>query len=113
MSATRLRFLVQGSQEDPYEVTFVRRGIGNLSAYCTCRAGQVGRYCKHRVRLLIGDTTDLVSDNPDEAELLEPWLRGSDIEDAMDAVREAEAAVKAAKKRLRVARDRVARAMRD
>jgi len=33
-------FLVQGSAAEPYEVVFKLRDDNNLSAYCTCQAGQ-------------------------------------------------------------------------
>lgn len=109
----RLSFLVQGSQDDPYEVTFLRRGPGNLSAYCTCRAGQNGQYCKHRVRLLIGDMTDVVGGDASGAETVASWLVGSDVERAMQEVRHAELEADAAKKRLSAAKRKVARAMMD
>jgi uncharacterized Zn finger protein len=43
-------FLVQGSAEEPYKVTFRKKG-NNLSAYCTCPAGENGQYCKHRIEV--------------------------------------------------------------
>lgn len=116
MAATwtaKLKFLVQGSAPEPYVVTFLRRGPGNLSAYCTCPAGQHGQYCKHRVRLLIGDTTGVVGGDTDEVETVASWLGGSDIEQAMQEVRQAEAKADAAKKRLSAAKKKVARAMMD
>lgn len=47
----QIKFLVIGSSENPYEVNFIRRG-NNLSAHCTCPAGENGQYCKHRFRNL-------------------------------------------------------------
>jgi len=46
-------FSVQGSAPEPYHVLFRRNGA-NLSAYCTCPAGENGMYCKHRIRILQG-----------------------------------------------------------
>ena len=48
-----IRFLVQGSSAEPYEVTFVKRGE-NLSASCTCPDGQNRLSCKHRLNILEG-----------------------------------------------------------
>jgi hypothetical protein len=41
------RFLVQGSAPSPCKVVFVKEDK-NLTATCTCPAGQNGQYCKHR-----------------------------------------------------------------
>lgn len=45
-------FLVQGSAEEPYKVTFKKNG-SNLSAYCTCPAGENCQFCKHRFRMAL------------------------------------------------------------
>jgi uncharacterized Zn finger protein len=55
-------FIVQGSADEPYKVTFRRKG-NNLSAYCTCPAGENGQYCKHRFRILAGCDDGIVSEN--------------------------------------------------
>ena len=53
----RMQFLVQGSSAEPYEVTFVQAGK-ELSASCTCQAGQNGLHCKHRLNILEGSQYD-------------------------------------------------------
>ena len=55
-------FLVQGSAEEPYKVTFRKTG-NNLSAYCTCPAGENGQHSKHRMNILRGITSGIVSGN--------------------------------------------------
>ena len=55
-------FLVQGSAPEPYHVLFRRNGA-NLSAYCTCPAGENGMHCKHRIRILQGLAEGIVSEN--------------------------------------------------
>ncbi len=92
------RFRVEGSEPDPYEVTFVQHSPGNISVYCTCKAGQKGEHCKHRLQLIGADVTDLVSDNVDELDVVLSWISGSDIERALDEISAAERAVDAAKK---------------
>ena len=57
-----LRFKVQGSASDPYDVTFQYHGT-NLSAYCTCPAGVNGQYCKHRFAIMAGEAIGIVSGN--------------------------------------------------
>lgn len=62
-------FLVQGSALEPYKVTFKKVG-GNLSAYCTCPAGENGMYCKHRFNILEGSTKGIVSGNEADVQIV-------------------------------------------
>jgi hypothetical protein len=56
-------FLVQGSAAEPYVISFRRRDAKNISAYCTCPAGESGMSCKHRIRILRGLIEGIVSSN--------------------------------------------------
>lgn len=105
-------FLVQGSAPDPYEVQFFRRGT-NLSAYCTCPAGMVGQYCKHRFAIMGGDTRAVVSGNEHEASDVRSWIPGSDVAVALSALGDAEDHLAEAKQAVSSAKRRVAAAMRD
>lgn len=100
-------FLVQGSAPEPYRVSFRRRDTKNISAYCTCPAGENGMSCKHRVRILRGLPEGVVSKNITDVTIVAGWLAGSDIETALrtinDLGKEAERikrALSAAKKAL-------------
>jgi hypothetical protein len=108
-----VKFRVQGSAEQPYEVHFINHGDGNLSAYCTCPAGENGQYCKHRFSIIDGKTKGIVSDNAEHVAVVVSWIPGSDIEAALRVVREAESEAAAAKKRVSQAKKDLARAMRD
>lgn len=110
--ADELEFLVQGSEPEPYHVVFRRRGR-NLTALCTCKAGMTGIHCKHRLRLLRGDTENLVSDNPDDAQVLTGWLKGTDVEAAIRALSEAEETLEQAKKQVKRAKEKLADALHD
>ena len=105
-------FLVQGSAVEPYKVTFQKNG-NNLSAYCTCPAGENGQYCKHRFRILEGSDERIVSDNKNETALVKSWLAGTDVETALMEVAEREMALEKAKKELSTAKKKLARAMND
>lgn len=105
-------FLVQGSAEEPYKVTFKKNG-SNLSAYCTCPAGENGQYCKHRFRILDGCDEGIVSSNKDEVMIVRSWLRGTDIEAALMAVIDAQKQCEKFKSELSAAKKRLARAFRD
>ena len=92
-----ITFLVQGSAAEPYEVRFVNRGNGNLSAYCNCIAGQNGLYCKHRFGILRGDQKGVVKGKK-YIPTIQEWATGSDIEKAIILSDKAEIKMKAADK---------------
>ncbi len=77
-----ISFKVQGSQPEPYTVTF-NNNDGTITAYCTCPAGEHGTHCKHRVRILGGISKDIVSDNIKEIEVLLSWSSGTALESAV------------------------------
>jgi hypothetical protein len=105
-------FLIQGSAEEPYKVTFQKTG-NNLSAYCTCPAGENGQYCKHRFRILGGSTEGIVSGNSDDVMIVKSWLYGTDVEAALLEVTEKEKLLEKAKKDLSAAKKKLARTMND
>ena len=82
MVGERLRFLVRGSQGDPYTGSFATGADGEVSSACTCMAGRTGRFCKHRVALLDGDVSDLLSDNGQDVARLREQLAGTALERA-------------------------------
>ncbi len=94
-------------------MTFTNKGGGNVSAYCTCPAGQNGMYCKHRFGILSGQSDGIVSGNESDIPSVQAWLPGSDIDRAMDDVRKAEAAADAAKRALTASKKALALAMMD
>lgn len=106
-----IRFLVQGSAEVPYEGTFQKTG-NNLSAYCTCAAGENGQYCKHRFRILAGSTEAIVSENSEQVPTIVAWLPGTDVASAMATVVAAEREFERAKKVVTIAKKDLAKAMR-
>jgi hypothetical protein len=104
-------FRVQGSEAEPYEVVFHKEGT-NLQAYCNCKAGKNGLHCKHRFAILSGDASRVVSANAGEVTVVAGWLKGSDVEAALETVFEMEREMEAAKRRLSAAKKAVAIAMR-
>jgi uncharacterized Zn finger protein len=105
-------FLVQGSAEEPYKVTFKKNG-NNILAYCTCPAGENGQFCKHRFRILDGRDDGIVSDNKDEVMIVKSWLRGTDGEAALHEVVEKERVFEKVKQDLSAAKKKLARIMKD
>jgi len=108
-----LSFEVQGSAAEPYSVVFKKRSETNLSAYCSCPAGENGQYCKHRFNILDGATRGIVSGNLDDLKVVQSWLVGTDLEKALVRMRELEAQADTINKALAAAKKEVAKAMRD
>ena len=105
-----LVFLVKGSSADPYEVTFIKDGT-SLTAICTCPAGTYGNFCKHRISILDGNTQAISSDNADQAATVVGWLAGTDVDEALTEMREAEKVADPDKEALSAAKRKLARAM--
>jgi hypothetical protein len=110
--ADHLEFLVQGSAPEPYRTIIERRG-NNLTATCTCPAGQNGIYCKHRIRILQGITENVVSNNLEEVAVVASWLPGTDVQKAIVEVSEAQQVLTMAEKNLAAAKKRFAQSLRD
>ncbi len=106
---TRYVFLVQGSAAEPYEVT-IQRDNDNLIAYCTCPAGMVGQYCKHRFAILSGDAAKVVK-GAEDVKRAADLLPGTDVAVAWDQVLEAEERLEIAKREAAAAKKRLARVM--
>lgn len=82
-------FLVQGSQPDPYKVTFSKNG-DNLRGLCNCKAATNGMACKHRLDILTGDKKATATLDQENVKLVQKWLKGSDVERCMIELRDAE-----------------------
>jgi DNA polymerase-3 subunit epsilon len=68
-----LRFAVRGSTGKRYEVT-LDDARGGLRLRCTCMAGRYGVACRHVNALVVGDITDLVSENHADVDRLRRLL---------------------------------------
>jgi hypothetical protein len=109
----QISFEVQGSAAEPYGVLFVKRSDNNLSAYCSCPAGENGQYCKHRFNIFDGLTTGIVSNNLDDVKIVQSWLPGTDVERSLIKMRKLEVEADSIKKKLTDAKKEVAKAMHD
>jgi uncharacterized Zn finger protein len=78
-----LRFLVQGSAVEPYQVVFRKNG-NNLTATCSCPAGQIKKHCKHRLNLLLGEPLKIV-ENAENTGQVPIIAKGTDVEDSLNA----------------------------
>ena len=103
-------FLVQGSEALPYQVVFTKNGT-DLKADCSCRAGIHKILCKHRLSLLNGDKSAVVSENGDQVAEVASWLVGTTVGEAISKVVSLEAEKKALEAKIKNAKKLVAKAL--
>lgn len=105
-------FLVAGSSEDPYEVLIRKRG-DNLTARCTCSAAMNLMHCKHRLNILQGNADNVVSANAADVSKIPALVPGTDVEQALAVLANAETEEARAKQAVKAAKRALARAMVD
>jgi uncharacterized Zn finger protein len=108
-----IKFLVQGSEEEPYEVLFDKEG-GRVTATCSCPAGVKGprgQCCRHRIGILRGNTEGIVSANIEDVRIVQDWIAGSDIEIEVRKLAEGESELEQAKKKVAAAKRALAEVM--
>jgi peroxiredoxin len=108
-----IKFLVQGSEKEPYETVFNKEG-DRVTARCSCPAGVKGRmglYCKHRFRILRSDTDGIVSANIEDVKIVQAWIAGSDIEIAVHKLAKGQGELERAKKKIAAAKKALAKVM--
>jgi len=105
-----VKFLVQGSEEEPYVVVFSFDGK-NLKASCSCTAGRAGLACKHRISILGACIDNIVSDNTEAVSEVCSWLPGSEVAVAIESLNIAEAEHERTKRELSAAKKTLAAAM--
>ncbi len=106
----KIHFLYQGSAKEPYEITFSKER-NNFISNCTCPAAQFGSYCKHRINILAGITNGIVSNNSNQVEIVRSWISGTDIENAIIEVFNAEQKLEEAKKEVTASKKRLGKAL--
>lgn len=108
-----LRFQIQGSAADPYDIRIVRRDDGNVSAYCTCPAAENGQHCKHRIGLLTGEPEGIIGNRASDIKAVISWVQGSDIETALQELRNAEEQLESLKSKVSRLKKSLAKSMLD
>lgn len=73
-------FQIQGSSDEPYSVVVSRSEKGQLTAQCSCPAGEFNRFCKHRRQILDGEAAVIISDNVNDIEVIKSWLPNTEVE---------------------------------
>jgi hypothetical protein len=104
METKIIDFLVKGSAEEPYKVTFIEQELHDkqhFAAFCTCKAGQIGQVCKHRMNIFYGDTKNIVEGDLKSVEFLSNWYENSIYKHINDKIKKLEKVVKKAQSNLR------------
>lgn len=99
------------SRDDPYAVSVLLKET-DLSIFCDCPAGEWGKYCKHKMAIVLRDEKVLYDDEQ-TANFAEigKWIAKSDYPKLVSELRESETELEAAKKRVKGMKDQIARAM--
>jgi len=105
-----IKFLVQGSAPEPYELSFTKSG-SVIIALCTCPAARNGQHCKHRLGIFNGSHNGIVSGNENKVALVQSWLPGTNIELLLNQLAEAETNFEKAKKNLASLKKKLAQEM--
>jgi uncharacterized Zn finger protein len=109
----KLKFSVRGSKGDLYTVTATKKdGSDDMQFKCSCLGGDNGRFCKHRMALLLGDITNLASNNIGDVETLREMISGTEIESCVSKVYHLQAQLDQITAQLRRAKDELAIATR-
>lgn len=91
----------KSSSGGTYQVTFAFDGQ-KLSTRCTCKAGIMGALCKHRIALVVGDTTMLAKqDELADLQKVTDWAKQAGILDTCNSLVEAEREVARAQEKVR------------
>ncbi|MCP4481328.1 MAG: hypothetical protein GY817_00665 [bacterium] len=110
-----IKFLVQGSTINQYEVKFIKCSSNILNAYCNCPAAENRLYCKHRLNILSGITDKIISENLSDVEIVQNWLKGTILEFSLNEYKKSEdminKQIKLLKKQLSNYKKNIAKAM--
>ena len=93
---------VQGSSDEPYTVIVVHTS-DTLHMNCSCQAGQLNQICKHRLAILDGDLSAVVS-GADQLNDLPTLLIGTEAHRMHAALRQSERALDQAKRDVTLAK---------
>lgn len=90
-------FRIQGSQEEPYEVA-ISLSEEALKITCTCKAGSVGQFCKHKMSVLNGDTSALAERGKDDIQGIPKLVYNTEAINVIKKIEDAEKDIEALKK---------------
>jgi uncharacterized Zn finger protein len=108
------KILVKSSSRiDPYEV-LVASNEGGLSIYCNCPAGEWGKYCKHKMALVLGDEKILYDNHQiDNFNKVSKLIQESNYPVLIAELQDSEKKLEVAKKTVQSSKDKIAHLMKE
>jgi hypothetical protein len=109
MTADLLFQVRSSSSAEVYDVGATLQPV--LRITCTCAAGAIGGFCKHRTDLLEGDLTNLVTVDEADISILIQAVDGSEIRRAMNDITALDAEIETLKRKLGAVKKQLSRAL--
>lgn len=106
-------FNIQGSSNDPYEVT-VKYSDKKFNIFCDCPAGVLGQNCKHKLQIINGELSKpskVVSGDLDKLDSIPEIVKKFPIMDALSELKNLEAEAENLKKLISSHKKKIARLM--
>ena len=90
-------------------------GIGvSCHGCCDCPAGEWGKYCKHKMAIVLADERILFDEEQkDNFNKVKQWIVESGYPDLVQELRESEKALESAKKNVKNQKEKIARLMKE
>lgn len=104
-------FPIQGSKGNSYKIEFSEED-GLIKVKCSCPAGRFGKFCKHKMRFILGDGYILEDDSQiDALAKIADRIQNSNYFDLIVEHSKAKRAVEEAEANLKKVRGKIAEAM--
>lgn len=101
------------SRDEPYAVVVSSAETG-LSIFCDCPAGEWGKYCKHKMAIVLADERILYDEEQvNNFKKVTEWIAESGYPDLVVELRESEKELEAAKKNVKNQKEKIARLMKE
>lgn len=101
------------SRDEPYAVAVLSKESW-LSIFCDCPAGEWGKYCKHKMAIVLADKKILYDEEQiDNFNKVTEWISVSGYPDLAQELRESERELEAAKKKIKHKKEKIAHLMKE
>lgn len=101
------------SREEPYTVAVSLTNKG-LSLFCNCPAGEWGKYCKHKMAVVLGDTQILYDEEQNENfDKIAKLVSESNYPVLVANLRSFEMELETIKKKIKKMKEQIASSMKD
>lgn len=106
--------ITASTRKRPYRIEVLGQG-DKISVFCDCPAGALGRFCKHKAAVVSGDRSLLATPEEEKEEwtAAQALLANSALPAKLMALRDAEAATKPDKQKIKSMKMRISRLMQD